>query len=49
VVPQARGRPHRTNSGGDGVLLACYHGLALQIHERGVQGCGRPPFEGAAC
>jgi hypothetical protein len=48
VVLQARGRPHRTNSGGDGVPPAWRHGLTLQIHERGVRGCGRPPFEGTA-
>jgi hypothetical protein len=42
VVPQARGRPHKTNSGGDGVPPACCHGLTLQIHERSSRVCPAP-------
>jgi hypothetical protein len=48
VVLQARGRPHKTNSGRDGVPPAQRHDLALQVHEKVVRGCGRPPFEGSA-
>jgi hypothetical protein len=46
VALRARGRPHGTNSGGDGVPPAYRHDLALQIHEKAFRGCSRPPFEG---
>jgi hypothetical protein len=48
VVLRVRGRPHRINSGGDGVPPVQRYDLALQIHERAVRGGSRPPFEGAA-
>jgi hypothetical protein len=49
VALRARGRPHRTNSGGDGVPPAYRHDLALQVHEKVFRGCSRPPFGGTAC
>jgi hypothetical protein len=48
VALRARGRPHGTYSGGDGVSPAYRHDLALQVHEKAFRGCSRPPFEGMA-
>jgi hypothetical protein len=48
MVLQARGRPRKTNSGGDGVPPSRRYALTLQSLEKGVRGCGRPPFEGEA-